>query len=98
MVVTTVVPGPTRTDINEASGAPADTSGAEWMDPREVARQSLDAADKGRQHFVPGYVDRVRNALTPRFTGGAFGACRNVMVALGRKPSHFARRLVARLR
>jgi short-subunit dehydrogenase len=97
IVVTTVIPGPTRTDINAVGGTPLETSGAEWMDPREVARQSLDAAANGRRHFVPGYVNRVRMALTPRFTGGAFGTARDAMIVVGRKPSHAARRLVARL-
>ena len=98
VIVTTVVPGPTRTAINAVAGAPLDTSGAQWMDPRDVARQSLDAAAEGRRHFVLGLVNRVRTALTPRFTGGAFGTCRNVVIAFGRKPSHVARRLIARLR
>jgi uncharacterized protein len=98
VIVTTIVPGPTRTGINEVAGTPLDTSGAQWMDPRDVAVQSLDAAAEGRCHYVPGFVNRVRTALTPRFTGGAFGAFRNAMIAIGRKPSHVARRVITRLR
>jgi hypothetical protein len=98
IVVTTVVPGPTRTDIDEIAGMPLDTGGAEVMDPREVARQSLDAAAQGRRHVIPGYVNRVRMVLTPRFTGGAFGRARNGLITRARRPSHLARRLLARLR
>lgn len=98
VTVTTVIPGPTRTSINDTAGTSVDTSGAEWMDPRAVARQSLDAAHRGSRHFVPGYVNRVRNALTPRFTGGALGRGRDLLVTIGRKPSHVARRLLARSR
>jgi hypothetical protein len=68
------------------------------MGARDVAVQSLDAAARGRRHFVPGFVNQVRNALTPRFTSGALGATRNVLLKIGRKPSHIARRLIARLR
>ena len=96
VTVTTVIPGPTRTSINAAGGTPVDTSGAEWMDPRDVAQQSLDAAHRGCRHFVPGYVNRVRAALTPRFSGGAMGRGRDLLVTVGRKPSHLARRLLAR--
>ncbi len=96
--VTTVMPGPTRTTIDDLPGAPVDKSGAEVMDPRDVAAQSLDAAAKGRRHFVPGFVNQVRTALTPRFSGGAFGTGRNAVMAVARKPSHVARRLLARLR
>ena len=95
--VTTVVPGPTRTAIDEIAGTSLDTGGAEVMDAREVARQSLDAAAKGRRHVVPGYANRVRMALTPRFTGGAFGSARDGLITLARRPSHLARRLPARL-
>jgi short-subunit dehydrogenase len=98
VIITTVMPGPTRTAIDDVPGAPVDNSGAEVMDPRAVAIQSLDAAAKGRRHYVPGFVNRVRTALTPRFTGGAFGTFRNGAIAIGRKPSHVARRLIARLR
>ena len=95
--ITTVLPGPTRTEIDEIAGAPVEAGGAELMDPREVARQSLDAAAQGRRHVVPGYVNRVRTVLTPRFTGGAFGRARNGLITLARRPSHLARRLLARL-
>jgi uncharacterized protein len=98
ITVTTVIPGPTRTSINTTGGTPLDTSGAEWMDPHDVAAQSLEAAHRGSRHFVPGYVNRVRNALTPRFTGGALGRGRESLVTVGRKPSHIARRLLARVR
>ena len=98
VIVTTVVPGPTRTEIDDLPGAPVDNSGAEVMDARDVAMQSLDAAAAGRRHFVPGFVNRVRTALTPRFTGGAFGTSRNAVITIARKPSHVARRLIARLR
>jgi short-subunit dehydrogenase len=98
VTVTTVIPGPTRTAINDVAGTPLDTSGAEWMDPLVVARQSLDAAYRGVRHFVPGSVNRVRTALTPRFTGGPVGRGRAVLLAVGRTPSHVARRLLARLR
>ena len=98
ITVTTVMPGPTRTTINATGGTPIDTSGAEWMDPRDVAVQSLDAAHRGSRHFVPGYVNRVRTALTPRFTGGALGRGRDLLVTVGRKPSRLARRLLARAR
>jgi short-subunit dehydrogenase len=98
VMVTTVIPGPTRTEINAVAGMQLETSGAEWMDAREVARQSLDAAALGRRHFIPGRSNRVRTALTPRFTGGAFGRVRDAIIVVLRKPSHGARRVAARLR
>ncbi|MEO8696009.1 MAG: SDR family NAD(P)-dependent oxidoreductase [Acidimicrobiales bacterium] len=98
VVVTAVMPGPTRTEINDLPGAPVDNNGAEVMDARDVAVQSLDAAAKGRRHFVPGFVNQVRTALTPRFSRGALGTGRNAMLTVGRKPSHVAQRIIARLR
>jgi short-subunit dehydrogenase len=98
VTITTVLPGPTRTQIDEIAGGSVETGGAELMDPREVARQSLDAAAQGRRHVVPGYVNRVRTLLTPRFTGGPFGKARDGFIARARRPSHLARRFLARLR
>jgi short-subunit dehydrogenase len=95
VTITTVMPGPTRTAINDVGGTPLDTSGPEWMDPRDLARQSLDAADRGLRHFVPGYANRVRTALTPRFSGGVMARGRYLAMAVGRRSSHAARRLLA---
>lgn len=67
VVVTTVVPGLTRTPIHEVSGQPIDTSSGAWMDPRSVARHALKAAAAGRRHVITGRRNRVESLFTPRY-------------------------------
>ena len=73
VVVTTVVPGPTRTSINDVAGHPIDSSGREWMAPQVVVRQALDAAARGRRHVIPGRRNQMAALFTPRFPNGFGG-------------------------
>jgi short-subunit dehydrogenase len=73
VVVTTVVPGPTRTQINDAAGNPINTTGREWMEPQAVVRLALNAASGGRRHIIPGRRNQVEAIFTPRFPNGYGG-------------------------
>jgi short-subunit dehydrogenase len=73
VVVTTVVPGPTRTRINDHAGRPLDTTGREWMEPEIVVRQALAAAGAGRRHLITGRRNRLESLFTPRYPNGPGG-------------------------
>ena len=73
VVVTTVVPGQTRTQINDAAGHPIDTTGRDWMEPQKVVRQALAAAAAGRRHVIPGRRNRLEAMFTPRYPNGYGG-------------------------
>jgi short-subunit dehydrogenase len=73
VVVTTVVPGPTRTRINDAGGRALDTAGRDWMEPRVVVAQALAAAAAGRRHVITGARNRLEALFTPRYPSGPGG-------------------------
>jgi|SRR5829696_3042181 len=67
---TVVSPGPTRTDIFGASGAPGATGfgpGVIWQAPEAVARAAVDAMEDGRRTVVPGLTNKLA-VLGYRFT------------------------------
>jgi uncharacterized protein len=67
---TVVSPGPTRTEIFTASGAPGAAGfgpGLLWQDPDDVARAAVDAMAEGRRTVVPGLTNKLA-ALGYRFT------------------------------
>ncbi|HUP75939.1 MAG TPA: SDR family NAD(P)-dependent oxidoreductase [Acidimicrobiales bacterium] len=70
VTITTVVPGPTRTPINEKAGQDTDTSGPEWMEPSRVVSAALRAAAAGKRHVIPGAANWLRTMVTPRYTAG----------------------------
>ena len=73
VTVTTVCPGPVRTefmDVADMPGAEETTPGFIWTTPEDVARQAVAGAEKGKRVVVPGLLSRA-TALTgqhsPRF-------------------------------
>jgi uncharacterized protein len=67
---TVVSPGPTRTDIFDASGAPGASGFGPrliWQDPEDVAKAAVDAMREGRRTVVPGLTNKLA-ALGYRFT------------------------------
>lgn len=82
ITVTTLCPGPVRTEFGEASGMDDSTDGnplpeAMWVPVEDVARIAVDALDDGRLVTIPGPLNRVgaaianvvpRQVLLPLFT------------------------------
>jgi short-subunit dehydrogenase len=61
VTVTSVCPGPVRTEFTEVAGmagAEERTPGAVWMSAADVAEQALGAAEKGRRVVVPGLMNQ----------------------------------------
>jgi len=59
--LTTVCPGPVRTefiDVAGMGGAEERTPGAVWMSAEELAKQAVEAAEKGRRVIVPGLLNQ----------------------------------------
>jgi uncharacterized protein len=82
ITVTTLCPGPVRTEFGEASGMDDSTDGnplpeAMWVPVEDVARIAVDALDDGRLVTIPGPLNRIaaaianvvpRQVLLPLFT------------------------------
>jgi short-subunit dehydrogenase len=70
--VTTVCPGPVRTEFAEAAGiggAEERTPGVIWMEAEDVARHAVEAAEQGKRAVVPGALNRATSLagqLSPR--------------------------------
>jgi short-subunit dehydrogenase len=61
VTVTTVCPGPVRTEFTEVAGitdAEETTPGAIWMSAEEVAEHAVDGAERGRRVVVPGLMNQ----------------------------------------
>ena len=61
VAVTSVCPGPVRTEFTEVAGmrvAEESTPGAVWMSADAVAEQALEAAEGGRRVVVPGMLNQ----------------------------------------
>jgi uncharacterized protein len=61
VTLTTICPGPVRTEFPEAAGigeASEKLPGAFWMSSEELATDALDAAARGKRVVVPGLVNR----------------------------------------
>jgi short-subunit dehydrogenase len=72
VTVTTVCPGPVRTEFPEVAGI-ADTAekvpSLFWMSPEDLARDAVDAAERGKRAVVPGVINRagaIMGQHTPR--------------------------------
>ena len=72
MSVTSLCPGFTRTEFEEAAGAEDAASkipGFTWMESEDVARQAIEGMLAGRRTVVPGVVNKVVSTsgrYTPR--------------------------------
>lgn len=72
VTLTTVCPGPVRTEFAEVigmAGAEERTPGFLWMSPEELAEQALKAAERGARTLVPGSLNRavsVAGRFSPR--------------------------------
>jgi uncharacterized protein len=70
--VTTVCPGPVRTEFTEAAGiagAEERTPGVIWMSAEDLAAHALEAAERGKRAVVPGALNRATSLagqLSPR--------------------------------
>jgi short-subunit dehydrogenase len=73
VTVTTVVPGPTRTRLNNIAERRLDATVREGMEPHIVVRQALAAASGGRRHVITGKRNRLEAFFTPRFPSGLGG-------------------------
>jgi short-subunit dehydrogenase len=75
VTVTTVCPGPVRTEFTEVAGIAESeeaTPGAIWMSAEEVARHAVEAAERGRRIAVPGMINQAGALVgqhTPRMLG-----------------------------
>ena len=61
VTVTSVCPGPVRTEFTEVAGmrvAEVSTPGAVWMSAEDVAEQAVAAAENGRRVVVPGMLNQ----------------------------------------
>lgn len=61
VTVTSVCPGPVRTEFIEQAGmggAEENTPGAVWMSADDVAEQAVEAAERGRRVIVPGALNQ----------------------------------------
>lgn len=68
ITVTTLCPGPVRTDFGEVSGMNGSADGnplpeAMWVPVEDVARIAVDALDDGRLVSIPGPLNRVGAAI-----------------------------------
>jgi short-subunit dehydrogenase len=68
VTVTTLCPGPVRTEFGEVSGMEVDTGGnplpgAMWVPVEDVGRMAVDALEAGRLVCIPGPANRVVAAL-----------------------------------
>jgi uncharacterized protein len=71
VVVTTSLPGFTRTRFHERSGSPARVPGWAWSTAAAVADRTLEAAIAGRARVVPGLGYRLLAALSAPIPPGA---------------------------
>jgi len=73
VTVTSVCPGPVRTEFMDAadmSGAEESTPGFVWTTPEEVAAQAVAGADRGKRVVVPGMLSQATAIVgqhAPRF-------------------------------
>jgi len=73
VTVTTVCPGPVRTEFMDAadmSGAEENTPGFVWTTPEEVAAEAVTGAEKGKRVVVPGTLSQAAALVgqhSPRF-------------------------------
>lgn len=61
VTVTSVCPGPVRTEFTEVAGmrvAEESTPGAVWMSAEDVAEEAVEAAESGRRVVVPGMLNQ----------------------------------------
>ena len=91
VVVTTVVPGPVKTPINEVAGTPVNMSG--WIEPDDFVPMVLDAAAAGKRLCVPERKNQLRNLLTPRYPYSTPGRFLAAGFATARAPYKLVRRL-----
>lgn len=63
--VTAVCPGPVKTEFMDASGIRGEEKLPRlfWLDPDDVARQALAAAEAGRRSVIPGRVNQAGSVL-----------------------------------
>jgi short-subunit dehydrogenase len=64
VTVTAVCPGPVRTEFPEAAGMGGvedRTPGIVWMSAEQVARESIDGAERGKRVVVPGPINRAQS-------------------------------------
>jgi uncharacterized protein len=72
VTMTTVCPGPVKTEFAEVAGiegAEERTPGVIWTSPEEIAAHALTAADRGKRAIVPGALNRATSLagqLSPR--------------------------------
>jgi short-subunit dehydrogenase len=70
VTLTAVCPGPIRTEFMDASGmgdAEGETPGFVWMSAEDLAREAVDAVDKGKRAVVPGTLN-FAGSLLGRFS------------------------------
>lgn len=72
VTLTTVCPGPVRTEFMDVAGIPnaeSQTPGFLWSTPEEVATAAIRGADRGSRAVLPGAINRATSVLgqhTPR--------------------------------
>ncbi|MGI8727434.1 MAG: SDR family NAD(P)-dependent oxidoreductase [Solirubrobacterales bacterium] len=73
VTVTTVCPGPVKTEFAEVAGVEemeSDAPEAVLMEPEEIAEAALEAVEQGKRAVIPGKINRVgaiAGRLTPNF-------------------------------
>jgi short-subunit dehydrogenase len=66
VTVTTVCPGPVRTefaDVAGIGGAEERTPEAIWLTPEQVAKAAVDGAERGKRVVVPGMLNRATSIM-----------------------------------
>ena len=72
VTMTAICPGPVRTEFAEQAGvggAEDRTPGMIWMSAEDVAKEAIDAAEKGKRAVVPGRLNQATSIIgrhTPR--------------------------------
>lgn len=70
---TVLCPGLTRTEISEVAGVPGlegSTPNFLWSSPEDVAREGVDAMERGHRVCVPGKLNKINTLVWPRLPRG----------------------------